>query len=226
MSFLFYNNWPYSYSVFPTMEDHIDAVNNTYFTGLHTEIENIENALGLSPEGAFDTVAQRLDSLPTAKMSSVLLPLNLAVAPSSAAAEITTLEYTNRILKIINFDKTTDEGTSFCFPVPTRFTSSNIKITLFGMCSVTSGTAKMYCPIYIRKDNDDFSLDVSPDYNQSIDMVAKASGNYLIVNSVSFSAPLFVSGAVCHFQVRRNAALGGDDMDSDFTLIGVKIEEV
>ena len=30
------------------MEDHVDPINNEYFFGLHTEIENIENAIGLN----------------------------------------------------------------------------------------------------------------------------------------------------------------------------------
>lgn len=63
MSYQFYNNWPYSYTVFPTMIDHVDPVNNDYFTGLHQEIENIENTLGLSPEGDYATVVDRLDAL-------------------------------------------------------------------------------------------------------------------------------------------------------------------
>lgn len=60
MSYQFYNNWPYNYSVFPSMIDHIDPVNNIYFTGLHTEIENIEDELGLNPSDTFDTVRNRL----------------------------------------------------------------------------------------------------------------------------------------------------------------------
>lgn len=45
------------------MEDHVDPVNNEYFTGLHQEIINIEDTLGLSPEGLFDTVKDRLDNI-------------------------------------------------------------------------------------------------------------------------------------------------------------------
>lgn len=65
MSFQFYNNWPYSASTFPTMDDHIDPVNNTYFSGLHKEISDIEFFLGLQPQGSFANVASRLSSLET-----------------------------------------------------------------------------------------------------------------------------------------------------------------
>lgn len=63
MGYQFSNNWPYSYSVFPTMEDHVDPVNEEYFSGLHTEIENIEDELGLNPSGDYDTVKARLDDI-------------------------------------------------------------------------------------------------------------------------------------------------------------------
>jgi hypothetical protein len=62
MGYQFTNNWPYNYSVFPSMDDHIDPINNIYFTGLHTEIENIEDELGLNPSGDYDTVANRLNA--------------------------------------------------------------------------------------------------------------------------------------------------------------------
>lgn len=61
MSFQFYNNWPYSYSIFPTMEDHLDPVNNEYFTGLHKEIQNLEVFLGEMPQEPHDTVKQKLE---------------------------------------------------------------------------------------------------------------------------------------------------------------------
>ena len=63
MGYQFSNNWPYNYTVFPTMVDHTDPVNNTYFSGLHTEIENIEDELGLDPAGDYSTVKNRLDAL-------------------------------------------------------------------------------------------------------------------------------------------------------------------
>jgi len=62
MGYLFYNNWPYSYSTFPSMDDGIDPVNHEYFSGLHIEIENIENVLGLNVESGFDTVKQKIEN--------------------------------------------------------------------------------------------------------------------------------------------------------------------
>jgi len=62
MSYQFYNNWPYSASVFPTMVDHVDPVNQTYFSGLHQEVETIEGYIGLLPEGSHGTVRARLDA--------------------------------------------------------------------------------------------------------------------------------------------------------------------
>lgn len=64
MGYQFYNNWPYYNSVFPTMEDHVDPINHVYFTGLMTELENIENELGLDPSGSYNTVKDRLDAIP------------------------------------------------------------------------------------------------------------------------------------------------------------------
>ena len=60
MGFQFFNNWPYSDTYFPSMDDHIDPVNNEYFTGLHTEIERIEYYLGENPQGSFLDLTERL----------------------------------------------------------------------------------------------------------------------------------------------------------------------
>lgn len=60
MGYQFTNNWPYTYTLFPTMVDHTDPVNETYFDGLHTEIENIEDELGLNPSGDQNTVDERI----------------------------------------------------------------------------------------------------------------------------------------------------------------------
>jgi len=43
------------------MEDHVDPVNNQYFTGLHTEIENIENTLGIYVHEGFGNVKDKLE---------------------------------------------------------------------------------------------------------------------------------------------------------------------
>ena len=62
MSFQFANNWPYSASAFPTMLDHVDPVNNTYFAGLMTELSNIEYHLGLNPAEGFGDVKDKLEN--------------------------------------------------------------------------------------------------------------------------------------------------------------------
>lgn len=60
MSYQFSNNWPYSGTGFPSMDDHVDPVNNAYFAGLHDEIQTIEYFLGIHPQGAYKDVAERL----------------------------------------------------------------------------------------------------------------------------------------------------------------------
>ncbi len=62
MSYQYSNNWPYSQTTFPTMEDHVDPVNNAFFTGLNLEIVNIEFFLGYLPQGAYANVRARLDA--------------------------------------------------------------------------------------------------------------------------------------------------------------------
>jgi len=62
MSFQFYNNWPYDYSVFPTMIAHSDLIGHVFFTGLNQELQNIENTLGLNIAGIYATVVARLNA--------------------------------------------------------------------------------------------------------------------------------------------------------------------
>lgn len=63
MSYQFYNNWPYSATIFPSMIEHTDPVNNEYFGGLHEEVQTIEQFIGLQPQGADGTVRARLDRI-------------------------------------------------------------------------------------------------------------------------------------------------------------------
>ena len=63
MGYLFYNNFPYDYSIFPTMQDHVDPVCHDYFSGLHNEIQNIEYCLGLLPSGEYGNVSERFDKI-------------------------------------------------------------------------------------------------------------------------------------------------------------------
>lgn len=63
MGFQFANNWPYSSTVFPSMVDHVDPVNNEFFTGLNTELERIEYYLGNNPQGSYKDLTERLVDL-------------------------------------------------------------------------------------------------------------------------------------------------------------------
>lgn len=60
MGYQFTNNWPYTDTTFPTMIDHVDPVNNTYFTGLMTELGHIEYYLGIHPQGSYKDITERL----------------------------------------------------------------------------------------------------------------------------------------------------------------------
>lgn len=60
MSYQFSNDWPYTATTFPSMDDHVDPVNNAYFSGLHEEIERIEYYFGIHPQGSYKDVAERL----------------------------------------------------------------------------------------------------------------------------------------------------------------------
>lgn len=60
MGYQFSPGWPYTDTTFPSMDDHVDPVNNAYFAGLHNEVEKIEYYLGIHPQGAYKDVAERL----------------------------------------------------------------------------------------------------------------------------------------------------------------------
>lgn len=62
MGYQFSPGWPYSSTTFPSMDDHVDPVNNAYFSGLHDEIEKIEYYLGLHPQGAYGNVEERIQA--------------------------------------------------------------------------------------------------------------------------------------------------------------------
>lgn len=61
MGFEFSNNFPYTATEFPSMIEHVDPVNHTYFSGLMTELANIENTLGLLVNEGFLDVKEKLE---------------------------------------------------------------------------------------------------------------------------------------------------------------------
>jgi len=63
MSNRFENNYPAGFSFFPEMYNHIDPVDQLYFSGLHQEIDTVERTLGLNPQGAYSTVDERIDNM-------------------------------------------------------------------------------------------------------------------------------------------------------------------
>lgn len=60
MGYQFSNDWPYSNSSFPSMDDHVDPVNNVYFSGLMQCLGDMQYFLGLNPEKGYADVAQKL----------------------------------------------------------------------------------------------------------------------------------------------------------------------
>jgi len=314
MGFQFTNNWPYSASIFPSMIDHTDPVNQAYFEGLHQEVDTIEDYLGLHPQGAYGTVRARLDAkdtqnttdegnlsthtgntsnphqvsleqartknnqisgaidinkqeldnividkgtsepaTPTAgqmffrtdtktlkvydgtawislggagKMTAIWMTPGQAALPTSAFAELEKIQDVNRNYWIAKFDPDTDEGICFVFPVPTRTGSGSIRVTLYGRCNATSGTAKMYVNFYIRADNEDWEFSGIYDIGFAMDMTAKASAYSLIVNHDDDAFASFTEGKLCQISIRRDALQAGDTLAVDFELLAVKIEEV
>lgn len=89
MGFQFTNNWPYTNSVMPSLIDHVDPVNQTFFDGLKNELTNIEYFLGLQPQGSYANVRSRLDYFETTfgkKFASCV------VSPSGANADYSSIQ--------------------------------------------------------------------------------------------------------------------------------------
>lgn len=101
MSYQFFNNWPYLATIFPTMIDHTDPINNVYFGGLHDEVKTVEDYLGLHPQGAYGTVVKRLDGMQ--------LDIQAAMTPNTPTLEAVRA-VNNTLSGAINFNKQQANG--------------------------------------------------------------------------------------------------------------------
>jgi len=233
MSYIFYNNWPYDYTVFPTMKDHIDPVNNAYFTGLHSEIANIETELGLNPSGSYPTVKDQLDAHESAinsilpqKMTEIMKTPDEGTPSVTHPPEIVKETYYDSSWWVAKFDPNSDEYLNFVFPVPSRAGTGNLRVTLYGKCNATTGTALILIALSFKANNENIMDWGASAAYKVISMTAQSNANYLIVNTGTVWGSEILEGKIVLLQVYRMATYPEDTLTVDFDLLAIKIEEI
>ena len=226
MSYLFYNNWPYDYTVFPTMEDHLDAVNNSYFTGLHTEIENIENCLGLDPEGPFDTVKARLDDIENKPFQPILLTPELAQFGNNEIPVKTQINGSNTSYYKITFDKALEKFCCWVTPVTSKYTPVSLKITVYYKSTATVGVALCRAGVKIHVSSSTTAFPGAGTYIQEKLLSPHGTSDCLtFAEFLVDSVPADISSMIMTFTFERWGQDGTDTLDADLDLLGIKVEK-
>lgn len=249
MSFNWYNNWPYTPSVMPTMIDHEDVINHEYFEGLHTEIKNIEDTIE-SISGGWGTVVSKIiageniiidpesgigDVTISAEAGApgegakphMIFPAGAATLPNSNFAEISKIEGTNWTFFVAAFDKDTAESMYFFSRVAEGYSGGNLKVTIHARANATSGTAKMIVSIRGAASDEVNDAITTPTVGTvSFDVTALGTAYDVVVGTGTLSENKPAAGDLLQVKVLRNAADGGDDLAVDLEVLTVSIEEV
>ena len=233
MSYLFYNNWPYSYTVFPTMEDHTDPADNDYFTGLHQEIENIENTLGLSPEGLFDTVVSRLNDIdariPTTIFTSLYFMPHDFVLPTLDPATLTIVLGDIFSFNTISFPTGVDKYAYINFLLPYSSNTADKKITFYWY-SVGLGDCNVHGYVWIGKANESTGDDIITQHAVDANFAGSFStnennDNEIQPRSFSFTLPATPGKDFVSILLKRHGTDEFDTNESPLCILGMLWED-
>ena len=208
------------------MEDHIDPVNNAYLTGLHTEIENIENAIGLNPTGTFETIAARLDNIDTLKYQPLLLDPKNAVLGTTAPATLTQIQTAYTSYWKIDFDKDTDEYANWILPILSKKSPISFKFTVYYKTSATAGNAWIEIDTRLLYPSGNAAFpSASSNVNHAI-APANATANCITTVEITISNCTSAAESIMQMiLIYRKATEGTDTLDADLEVLGVKVEE-
>ena len=228
MSNLFTNNYPISASVFPTMLDHVDAIKNIYFYGLHTEILNIENIIGGVVHGDYPSLRERLDNivLSTAKGPAIIIPPEFIVFPDTVYASLVKENSGDSAYNVIRFTDGAEQGCNFNTPIPYRTGSGHLKVTTYCKTSAVTGQAWVQLIIFNCSDNGAWPHDLTNWLSTKTWVVANAVAQKLIVTETEITLDSYIEGRNLFFQAYREGQDGTDTLNADLDLIAVKIEEL
>jgi hypothetical protein len=251
MSYQFYNNWPYSYSVFPTMQDNVDPVNNEYFTGLHQEIINIENFLGLHPEGtwgdlggrvtdietelgtdpqgAFDTVVLRLNDVDSSITDLIsreyFYHADLFSLPSASAPVLTNVEGSLAWFKVLVHTYGSEIKSFLDIAIKHKLAGINKRITVYYYGTAT-GDVQFYHAFFKRSVGGNFLTGYST-IATGTDILTFAGGDVNIMKTISFviASADFSDNDYLTIAIYRQGNSGADTMDGDWNVIGVLVSD-
>jgi len=241
MSFNWFNNWPYTPSVMPTMIDHTDVINNEYFSGLNTEIKAIEDCIDnqvkkiiagtnvtISPTSGIGAVTINSSGGGAGgSKPAILLTPGAATLPNTAFAELSKIPGTNWTFWTALFDKDAIESIYFNKAIPEGYAGGNLKVTIYARANATSNTAKMVVVMrFPVSDNVNDAVTTPDTVTVSMDVTAIGTAYDVIIGSGTLSAGLPVAGAMAQIKVYRNATDGGDNLAVDLEVLQIKIEEI
>ena len=128
-------------------------------------------------------------------------------------------------MKVLDFDKSSDERAQFSWQPPRNFNNGTVKATFYWMANATSGD----CIWSIKAgafSNDD-ALDAALGTAVTVTDGATAAANDLLISSQTSAITINGSPAdsdMIIFEISRDADNGSDNLDADARLLGVSIE--
>jgi hypothetical protein len=142
----------------------------------------------------------------------------------AAAATIETAS-NNRMLDVLDFDGTTEEGAGFCFALPQSYNEGTMKAKFYWLSADTAAGGVAWGIRGGAVSNDDV-LDAAYGTEQVVTDTALTAGDLMITSATSAltlgGTPAV--GDLLMFEITREVANGGDTSTSDARLIGVQLQ--
>jgi len=233
MGFQFTNNWPYSNTVFPSMTDHVDPVNQEYFDGLHQEIDTLESYLGIHPQGAEADVAARLlaeearlTALESAGGSSPLSDIWIPAKSAQLGADPAVLGTQGPSSWTIGTLTYVHTGNTFAYfecVIPYGGDSANIDIDIY----YSGGGSNFHIAWALKAASYAPGEDLGyPDavFNPGVVLADSANWN-LKVQTQNWQLANLKAGSYLNIEVGRKPGDVGDDYDASAYVIGVRVRE-
>jgi len=242
MGFQWFNNWPYSYSYLPSMDDHVDPVNHTFFDGMNQAIYSLQYYLGFHPQGAYANVSQRLASIESSAGKEYA---TFVVSPTGAGADysniqdaidavealgggrVLIMEGTYTIASQLTVNGSDDIVIQGMGP-KTVITSSSSLSHLMQVCDIGNQHDRIYIKDICFDGNSGNSGSAGllffqyTDYSFAINCYFKDSNGY----SMNVEASDFCTISGCQFGVAGNNSLESDPTSNNLSVINCNFTSV
>jgi hypothetical protein len=152
----------------------------------------------------------------------ILLP-DSAFLPTSNPAALATVEGSNIIYSVLDFDKDTDESAFWRWVMPNNCDGGDVTVDIFWLSTATSGTVQWAVQTIGVTPNNSEAMDASLTAAESISDTADADASDLYQATVAAFTPNWAAGDVCYLKVYRDVSEDNAAADARLTQVVINL---